>query len=266
MKTLLATAILLSSTTAFAHDSSFSSDSCNVDLDAGLRINKSTVEFSKNDKALYKIVNDRALYVGGNQISLTSSQQSLVSEYSTSIRQVVPEVKSIALDGINLAVEGVNLAFNELLGEGNDVGAELTTQLNLIRDEVDTRFASDKEFYIDENGFMDDDFFGDEFEQRIEEVVETTIKNSLGSLLIAVGQEMLFSGGDMDALETRMENFGERIENEMEARGEDLGKRGEALCHSVLKIDALEEQLKDEIEQLSSFNIISTSDSSNHSI
>ena len=29
--------------------------------------------------------------------------------------------------------------------------------------------------------------------------------------MIAVGQEMLFSGGDMDAFETRMENFGQHI-------------------------------------------------------
>lgn len=266
MKSLIATAILLSSSIAYAHDSSFSSDSCDVDLNAGLRISKNVVEFSKDNKVLYKIINDQSLFVNGVEINLDSNQQSLISEYSTSIREVVPEVKEIAVDAIDLAVDGVNLAFNELLGEGNDIGTELTTQLGVIRDEVDSRFSGEQEFYIDEHGVMGDDFFGEEFEQRIENVVEEAVQNSMGSLLIAVGQELLFSGGDMDAFETRMEDFGEQIEHEMESRGEELGKRGEALCHSVYQIDQLEESLKEEIEQLSGFNILSTSKNGKHSI
>jgi len=266
MKSLIATAILLTSSTAFAHDTNFSTDSCDVDLDAGIRISKSAIEFSQDNKPLYKIVNNETLYVNGEKIFLSSAQQSLVTDYSTSIRAVVPEVRAIAVDGINLAVQGVNLAFDELLGTGNDLGADLTSQLNLIRNEVDSKFSSDSDFYIDENGFAADEFFGEEFEQRIESVVEDTLKNSMGSLLIALGQEILFSGGDMDALETRMENFGEQIEDEMESRGEDLEKRGEALCHSILAIDTLEEQLKNEIGQISTTNILSVTGKSNRSI
>jgi len=266
MKSIIATAILISSSTVFAHDTNFSTDSCDVDLDAGIRISKSAIEFSQNNKPLYKIVNNDSLYVDGEKISLSSHQQSLITDYSTSIRAVVPEVRTIAIGGINLAVQGVNMAFDELLGSGNDLGADLTTQLNSIRDEVDKKFNDDSEFYIDENGFAADEFFGEEFEARIEKVVEDTLKNSMGSLLIAVGQEILFSGGDMDALETRMENFGEQIEHEMESRAEDLEKRGEALCHSILAIDSLEEQLKSEIDQISTTNILSVTGNSNHSI
>jgi len=266
MKSLITTAILLSSSTVFAHDTNFSTDSCDVELDAGIRISKSAIEFSQNDKAIYKIVNNEELYVAGEKISLSNAQQSLVTDYSTSIRAVIPEVRTIAIDGINLAVQGVNLAFDELLGSGNELGADLTKQLNLIRDDIDTKFSNDSDFYIDENGFGADEFFGEEFEERIETIVEDTLKNSMGSLLIAVGQEMLFSGGDMDTFETRMESFGDQIEHEMESRGEDLEKRGEALCHSVIEIDALEEQLKAEIDDLSDVNIISTSAKSNRSI
>ncbi len=259
MKTLLATAILLSTTSAFAHDSSISSDSCDVDLNAGLRINKTLVEFSRDNKPLYQIFDNKRLVINGQEIGLDSAQQALVTQYSTNIRAVLPEVKEIAGDAINLAIEGVNLAFNELLGEGNDLGQELTTQLNVIRNDIDQRFSADKEFYIDEHGDLSDDFFGDEFEERIENVVEETVKNSMGSLLIAVGQEMLFSGGDMDAFETRMENFGEQIEHEMEARGEQLEKRGEALCYSVYQIDQLEQQMAEQISEMASFDVISAS-------
>lgn len=264
MKTLIATALILASSTSYAHENSFSSESCNVDLNGGISINAKKITFSKNKSPLYSIVNNDTLIINGEQVGLTSSQQSLLTDYSTSIRDVVPEVKNIALDAIDLAIDGVNLAFNELLGEGNDVSADLTEKLTTIRTEVDSEFDGSKDFYIDENGFAGDDFFGEDFEKRIEKAVESTVQNSIGSLMIAVGQEMLFSGGNMDAFETRMEKFGQQIEHEMEFRGESLKKRGEALCESVVTIDEMEEQLKAEVNELSSFNFITASKNKGH--
>lgn len=266
MKTLIATALILASSASYGHDNIYSADSCNVDLNGGINISTKEIAFSKNKSPLYKIVGNDTLIVDGEVISLNSNQQALVSEYSTSIRAVLPEVKEIAVDAIDLAIDGVNLAFNELLGEGNNVSAELTTQLAGIRDDVDVEFDSNKDFYIDEEGFSGEDYFDEMFEQRIETAVENTIKNSLGSLMIAVGQEMLFSGGDMDAFENRMEAFGEQIEYEMETRGEGLEKRGEALCQSIIAIDELEEQLKSEVDELSNFNVITTSQNKHNEI
>jgi hypothetical protein len=265
MKTLIATALILASSSSFASNASFTNDSCDVDISGGIKITPSVIEFSKNKKQLYKIVDNEILFVDGEQISLSYSQQSLVTDYSNSIRATVPEVKHIALDAIDLASDGVNLAFNELLGEGNDIGAEITAQLSEIRKEVDEGFTNGNEISFDEDGFSGDEFFNEGFEQRIESAVESTVQNSIGSLLIAVGQQMLFSGGDMDTFETRMEDFGERIEQEMESRGEEIEKRGEALCQSVVAIDALEDQLTQDIDELESFNMLSTRISSKNS-
>ncbi|NQZ81798.1 MAG: YggN family protein [Colwellia sp.] len=259
MKKILATVLLVATSSVYAHDSSFSNDSCNVELNGGIKINKDFIEFFKKDSSLYKITDNETLTINGQVVSLSASQQSLITEYSTSIRAVLPEMKNIAIDAISLATDGVNLAFNELLGEGNDVGAEITGHLNEIKTEIDNKFAVNKEFYIDENGFSGAEFFGEDFEKRMESAIEETIKNSMGSLLIAVGQEMLFAGGNMDAFETRMENFGQKIEHEMEARGEQIEMSAEALCHSAIAIDGLEEQLKSNIVELASFDILTAS-------
>jgi len=258
MKTLIATALLLATSSSFASNASFTNDSCDADISGGIKITPTAIEFSKNKKQLYKIVDNEVLYVNDEQIDLTNSQQSLITEYSTSIRAAVPEVKDIALDAIDLASDGVNLAFNELLGEGNDISTEITAQLSEIRKEVNEGFTSDKEIYFDEEGFSGEDFFDEDFEKRIESAVETTVQNSIGSLMIAVGQQMLFSGGDMDTFETKMENFGDKIEKEMESRGEEIEKRGEALCQSVVAIDDLEDELTDQITELADFNILQT--------
>ncbi|WP_448566344.1 DUF2884 family protein [Thalassotalea ganghwensis] len=256
MKTLLASTMLIATSSAMAHDTSFSTDNCHVSLEGGVSISKDAIEFTKDDKTVYKIVNDRELYISGQAIALSATEQDVVNQYSTSIRAVVPEVKDIALDAMDIAVDGVNLAFNELLGEGNDVGYQLTTELSQIKTEIETSFAQDKTITINEEGFDGEQFFGEDFEKRIETMVESTIQNSMGSLLIAVGQELLFAGGNMDAFETRMENFGEQIEYEMETRAKELEKRGEAICQSVLKIDELEEQLKGSIEALSDTDVL----------
>lgn len=255
MKTLIATAILLTSTSVLAHDTNFSSDACNVDLNAGLRINKELIEFTKNNDVLYQIKNNKTLIVDGDKISLSSSQQDLVTEYSTSIRAVIPDVKELAVDAVDLAIEGVNIAFTELLGSDNNISEDLTTQLISIRNEVAHKFDENQEVYIDEDGHFENDFFDQEFEEKIEKIVEETVQNSMGTLLIAVGQELLFSGGDMEAFEAKMENFGSQIERDIEGGAAKLEKRGEALCYSVKDIDIIEGKLSESISELSGFDV-----------
>jgi hypothetical protein len=258
MKTLIATALILASSSSFASKASFNNDSCNADISGGVKITSTAIEFSRDKKALYKIVDNEMLYVNDNKIALSDSQQSLVTDYAMRIRSAVPQVKGIALDAIDLASDGVNLAFNELLGEGNDISAEIGAHLSEIRKEIDEGFTHHKDIYFDENGFSGEDFFNEDFEQRIESAVEQTVQNSIGSLMIAVGQQMLFSGGDMDAFETRMEDFGEKMEHEMESRSNEIETRSEELCQSVIAIDALEDQLTDEIIELKDFNLLTT--------
>lgn len=258
MKTTLATAALFVCTSTFAHDSS-----CDADIQGGISIQQNVVEFSQHKKSLYKIVDDQYLFVKGEEVYLDNNQQALVSQYSKEIKAIVPQAKGVALEALDLAVEGVNLAFNELLGSGNDVGHELTMSLNDIRSEINENLSLENGLYVDENGIDGEDLIGEEFEQRIESVMEEAIKNSMGSLMIAVGQEMLFSGGDMEAFETRMEDFGQRIEHEMETKGEALEKSANAICSSLVEIDELENRMTNEIDALADFNMLNV-DHSGH--
>lgn len=255
MKTLLA-ALITVSTSTFAHDSSFSSDSCNIDINGGVRISQLEIEFFKNDNHLYKIIDNDSLIAKNYKVSLTPSQQSLISQYSYSIRELIPQTKSLATDALTLASDGVNLVFNELLGEGNSLAQDLSVHFNNISHQIEQHFAINNVIYFDESGFSGDKFFGEEFEQHIEAAIEQTLKNSIGSLMIAFGQELLSSGGDMDAFETKMERFGEQITHEVEARAAVIEKRADSLCESLINIDDLEERIKIEIPELSEFDVL----------
>jgi len=260
-KTLIAVTLL----SVFLSKALYAHDSCDVELEAGVTINESSIEFFDSDKkkqTLYKI-DDNNLIVDGDYVSLNDEQQALVEQYSSNIRAMVPQVRNIALEGVDLALEGVNLAFNELLGEGNDIGADLTQELSSLKEEVATRFTVENGFTIGENGLDNDELLGDEFEQRIESAVEKAVMGSMGSLLVALGQEMLFSGGDTDAFETRMESFGENIEHEMESRAKKIEQKAELLCLDVIEIDKIEDQLQASIESLEDINVITVKYSSN---
>jgi len=261
-KTLIAVTLL----SVFISKALYAHDSCDVDLEAGLTINESKLEFfeSENkDHVLYAIDSNYNLTVRGEDVSLNSKQQALVEAYSTNIRAMVPQVRHIAIEGVDLAIEGVNLAFNKLLGEDNDVGADLTQELFSLRKEVDERFTIEHGVTLGENGLEDDELLGEDFEQRIESAVEKAIVDSMGSLLVALGQEIMFSG-DSDAFETRMESFGENIEQEMELRAEKIERKADSLCLAAVEIDQLEEELKSSIAPLADINVITAKHTSGH--
>lgn len=248
------------SKTLYAHDT------CDVELEAGLTLNKSKLEFFESDSShevLYSIDNAYNLTVQGEEVSLNSEQQGLVKQYHTDISAMVPQVRKIAIEGVDLALQGVNIAFNELLGEGNTVGSDLTRELSVMKEEVAERFTIEHGFTIGEDGLEDDELFGEDIEQRIESAVEEAVMGSMGSLLVALGQEMMFSSGDTNTFEARMENFGENMEREMEQRAKKIERKADKLCIAAIEIDQLEEELKSSISALSDINVITVKETHN---
>ena len=261
-KTLIAITLL----SVFASKVLYAHNSCDVELEAGLTINESKLEFFESEhkhNIYYSIDIDNNLSVGGEKIDLNATQQNLVTQYNNEIRNMVPQVRSIAIEGVDLALDSVGFVFNELLGEGNSVGDELINELSVLKEEVGERFTIEHGFTLGENGLEDDALFGEEIEERIESAVEKAVMGSMGSLLVALGQEMMFSGGDSDAFETKMETFGQNIEHEMELRAEKIERKANSLCLAALNIDNLEEQLKINISPLADINVITVKQ--NHS-
>ena len=148
-------------------------------------------------------------------------------------------MRSVATESIELALEGVNLTFNELLGEGNKVSADLTKELSSIRDEVLNKFTIENGITIGEDGLEDEKLLGKEFEQRIESAVEKAVVSSMGTLLITLEQEIMFSGGDTNTLEERMESFGDNIEREMETRSKTIEQKADSLCFAIKSINKI---------------------------
>jgi len=250
MKTLITSVLLLATGSAAAHSS------CNLELDAGLRITENSIEFYEATQPTYKIVEDKYLVVSGQPLRLNEAQQKLVADYAAGIRAAVPEVRAMALSGIDLAITGITLTFDNLLGEKNQVSTQLATELNNVKSDVNRYFSAGNPISINRNGEDIPDFLDKHFATRIERVVETSVQNSIGSLMLAMGKEALLAGGDMDAFEERMNKFGEQIEQQMNERAAGMAVQSEKFCDTMVDVNALEEQLKRAIPAVESFNLI----------
>ncbi|MCP4989185.1 MAG: YggN family protein [Colwellia sp.] len=267
MTYFLTTLIASSFTAALVSSTVYANESCSVDLSAGFKINKNSIEFLQSgneskDQTLYRINEGSKLFVGNKKLALTAKQKTLVKQYDGKIRQLVPQVKSVAIEGVDLAIDGVNLAFNGLLGEGNAVGADLTKELNLIRDQVTSNLTIENGISVGVDGLESEELLGKDFEQRIESAVEKAVLNSMGSILMAVGQQMMAGDGDEGSFETRMEDFSNTIEHEMTTRSDQIEAKAQALCLNIAKLDVLEEKLKAEIEPLATTNVFTVTQSS----
>ncbi|TYK65646.1 DUF2884 family protein [Colwellia echini] len=269
VKSMLTSAlsIALISTNASANQS------CDVELSAAVRIDSTNTIFSqeadkRDDKAhiLYQINNGTKLVVEGKTISLSKTQQAIVSQYDKDIRLLVPQVKKVAIDGIDSAIEGINAAFNGLLGSGNQLVKDLTKELTLIRSQVDTNLSIEKGINIGTDGIEGEDILGKDFEQRIKTAVQNAVVNSMGSILMAIGQQMMFDNGKGGTFDTRVKKFTDNIEQEIEKRTATIENESNLLCPKIINIDSLEWQLKTNVKALENINVLTVTKNVNRDL
>lgn len=250
MKLAIAAVVLLAATWAHAKDA------CDLELEGGLRITNTTLEFTGGDKPRYKILNDQTLVVNGHPLNLNQQQQLLVKQYASGIRALVPEVHQLTLEGVDLASEAMDLVFQELLEPDNQTARKVHTEFLLLRNDVEKSFASGKPININQKGLQDSDFLGMDFESRISKIVDASGKEISWNIIKSLGAGIFSNDDKMGDFETRMNKFGERMEREMNVRAKKMEKRGDAVCLSVLALDRKEEELKQSIKEVSAFNLI----------
>jgi hypothetical protein len=238
--------------------------SCDIELSAGLEIKSTSMVFfeqgsgSENSKlALYSIDNNEFLSIKGEKISLTDEQSALVNAYDTHIRQLVPKVKNIAIEGVDLAIDGVSIIFNSLFGEDNTVGQDLITELTGLKQQIDVNLSDEHDIIIGVDGLESDILLGEDFEQRIESAMEKAVMGSMGSLLVALGKQMI--NDDDQGFENKIDTFSQTIEREMESRAKIIEAEVEKLCADFIELERIETQLQESIEELQSINVFNVS-------
>ncbi|MEH6818205.1 MAG: DUF2884 family protein, partial [Pseudoalteromonas distincta] len=127
-----------------------------------------------------------------------------------------------------------------------------------IKIEVENTFYQQGTFVMGQQSFNQfGENFEQQFEQQIETAVESAVMQSMGSILVALGSELLGSGGDMDAFEQRMENMGAQIEEKVELHASAIEERANSLCGNFADIAKQEEQLVMQVPELKGYQLFS---------
>jgi hypothetical protein len=237
---------------AMAHG--ISNDSCDVNLNYDISLEPQKLVLSQKGDEFYRFEPGK-LYVEGKEVALTGEQRALVDSYADSVARQVPEFVSLVTEAVGLASQAVNTALTPLLGEdtGNRVG-ELMDNVNERLGEV--MHKNGDSYYIGVTDGSIDEVFDKEFEQEIENLVQ----ESVGTLMVRLGTEILSSEGDsfeakMEAFGQKMEAMGEQIEREMEAQASTLEARANKMCDEFETLVALESELRAKVPELSKLEL-----------
>ncbi|GAA6173972.1 hypothetical protein NBRC116592_36420 [Colwellia sp. KU-HH00111] len=235
---------------------------CSVHFNYGVIIDPDHIRMIDHGQTVIQINGTTQLFVKGREQVLNTEQQQLINQFTQGIRSQVPEIVSIAIEGVDIGLKAVNKAIGSLTGENSASQQKIQTKFDELKWRIRTRFnQSANNYYIAPQDFADfDDIFTGEFEQEIEEI----ISDSIGTILLAVGEAMISddsSYGSEQRLATyddRIETMGKDLELEISASTNALAQKAEAFCLKLSELDKVESEIHRSIKALKQFNLIET--------
>jgi len=234
---------------------------CDINFNYGVIIDPAHVRIVSHGQTYVQINGQHQLFVNGREISLNNEQKHQLSEYTSGIRLQVPAIVSIAIEGVELGLKAVNKVISSLTGENSASHQQFQEKFDEMKWRLRARFNhSDESYYIAPQDFDDfDEIFAGEFEKEI----ETIVSDSVGTILVAVGEAMTHR--EEQSTEQRVETFDQRIETmgndiklDISNQANALEEKAEKICASLVTLDDIENKLQLEIPALSEFNLIET--------
>lgn len=236
---------------SFGHDN----NQCEVSLNYDIAVEPRKLIVSEDKKEVYRIELGK-LYVDGSSVDLDAKQQKLVNQYADEVSQQLPEVIDLVHDAVDIASTAVSMALTPLLGDAT--GAKIDEMMDRLGNRIDTvAYQNGDKFYLGSTESSLEDTFGKEFEQEMEQLVQS----SIGSLMMTLGSEMMNGEGDsfeqkMEAFSAKMDNVSKDIEVQIEQQAADLEERADKLCDNFQQLVVLESQLRQEIPQLDKYPLM----------
>jgi hypothetical protein len=247
-------------TSAFAHSEhkdSHNSHSCEVSLNYDISVEPKKLVVSQKGEEKYSVVMNK-LFVEGKEVELNASQRALLTQYSDELSTQVPQVIDLVNSAVVMASGAVSMALTPLLGDAS--GAKLDELMAGMQKRIDTvAYRNGDSFFLGATESSLEKAFNEEFEQEIEQLVQ----NSIGSILMSVGAQMMSAeGGDfqqkMESFGKKMEAIGDDIETQMAAQATDLETKADKLCESFQSLMVLEGRLRAEIPQMAAYPLASS--------
>lgn len=260
---LLAGALVCGSLPVFASDLNIaldSKDQCNVKLSGNIQLENKVLAVALDNDTQLIIGQDKILYIDGIVLALDTEQQRWVDNYYDGINQAVPQAAAIATDAVALASTALNEVFTELLGSNNTALDDLSAKLRDLDQQIQYNFYADNgDIRLHSESFKNGEFFGPQWEANFEDAVQELVTDTIGHLMVAIGTQLIFKGGDMQEFEQKIQRFGDQIDKKVKYQSLALNEKANVLCSTLAQVDYAETQLQ-QIKQLASLDIIQVQD------
>ena len=242
---------------ALAHDTHFQNNSCDIELDGHIQYYQGDLTVKMDNGAVMHINADHNLSLNGEPVSLNNEQQRWVTDYYNQIDMAIPMTLSIASEGLEIAHIAVTEVFTELLGGDNQLNEDFQAIFTTLDQKLLTSFYDEAgNIRVDSTKFEEPGWFDETWEAEFESQLESLISESMGRILIAIGTQLLWEGGDMSEFEQKMERWGEDLEYRLESQAASLEEKGEALCEVLKKADYAEGKMQASIKGLNRLNLL----------
>ncbi|WP_351018994.1 YggN family protein [Shewanella sp. AC91-MNA-CIBAN-0169] len=233
---------------------SINDEKCNVTLNYDVTVEPKKLQISDNGSEKYRVELDQ-LYVDGKKVTLTAKQQTLLTQYSDELSRQVPEVIYLVGDVVVIASQAVNMALTPIFGDAT--GSQIDKLMTGIQTRIDTMaYQQGDKFYLGSTDSSIEHAFNEEFEQEIEQMVT----NSMGSLMMTLGSQIMSSEGGsfeekMNTFSQKMDNVGKDIEQQLESQSQGLEQRADKICDNFEGLLVLESQVRKSIPELAPYTL-----------
>lgn len=239
--------------------SSVTAAQCKIRFNYGVITAPNQIRFLDQERTYMQINNGNQLFVHGKQVELTSEQELAVGQYMNGVQDQVQSIVSLSIESVDIGLKAVNKVIGSLTGENSQSHQKVQKKFEELQWSHRKRFNhSDDSFFIAPQDFDDfDEIFKGEFEQELEEI----ITQSLGTILVAVGEAMSNREEDSlenrtDGIEDRLATLGNELEVEVTSRAKALETRASAFCSSINSLNAVETRLINSVPELATFDLI----------
>ncbi|MGQ8366603.1 DUF2884 family protein [Glaciecola sp. 1036] len=246
LTTILAVLALILSpfTKAEAHEYGVS-EQCDVNINAELNVAEDLMTITLDNGDILKINAQGDTWKNGSQLSLNSAQRSLTQQYYSDIKALVPDAIELASDAIAVTNTALTKVLNGLFGENNSMVQSLSETLSEIETELrDAIYQPDGSMQFGKAIFAEEGSFSKSLNTKIDSAVEELMAEAMGQMFVVIGKAMMSGDTDLADFETRMENLGEELEQEIEVESAKIESSAKRLCDSLEVIDNTENALQ----------------------
>jgi hypothetical protein len=196
------------------------------------------------------------LFIRGEEVRLTQEQEDLVHEFSLGLRKELPEIVTIAMDSMDLGFNALDQVIQGISGTDTERGVK--EHFAELKGGLLKRFARNGDnFYIAPQGMSElEDFFEDEINNQVKEVVTASLK----VMLVAMGEaynrsESVIEGQPID-LRERVDLIGDEVAMSLEYNASQFAKHANAFCQRFETLEETETRLQKHLPRLTKYDVL----------